>query len=194
VADPSKKPYDNAPTAILSMSPAVYFNQPANMSCHNLCSRLKPPPGFEFLLGLGLKYCIQKRKPPDCLKAALKRLTHSIRVKALMNSSTSMKRNYIPSLYVKSTTPLGPATGDVECRIEDFATTIQFLLHQNATFNTRLNFNLSRLQYTCMRSLKNDRRFIVCMTDKNLGPAIIERERYIQYCLTDHLLKPSTYL
>jgi len=199
VSDRNKAVHDNIPNAILSMKPAVYFCRPANMSCHNLCSTLKPPQGFEFLLGLGLKFCIQQQKPPDCLKTAIDRLRHSIRVKALMSvwditANSSGTDSYIPSLYMKSATPLSPAPGYVEFRTEDFATNIQFLLQQNAHINTRLHSNLSRMQYTCMRSLKNDRRFIVCMTDKNLGPAIIERDRYIKYCLMDHLLKPCTYV
>ncbi len=31
------------------------------------------------------------------------------------------------------------------------------------------------------------------MTDKNLGPAVIERDVYIRRVFDDHLLKPETY-
>ena len=31
------------------------------------------------------------------------------------------------------------------------------------------------------------------MTDKNLGPAIIERDKYISHCLRDHLFTTDTY-
>jgi len=34
---------------------------------------------------------------------------------------------------------------------------------------------------------------MVCQTDKNLGPAIIECTTYIQSALTDHLLSTNTY-
>ena len=34
---------------------------------------------------------------------------------------------------------------------------------------------------------------MVCCTDKNLGPAVIERATYIQSALTEHLLHANTY-
>ena len=55
-------------------------------------------------------------------------------------------------------------------------------------------FNLSReQQHKLMKLLQSDDRFIVCQTDKNLGPAILERDAYIKLTLKDHLSGRSTY-
>ena len=55
-------------------------------------------------------------------------------------------------------------------------------------------FNLSREQHKLMKLLlQSDDRFIVCQTNKNLGPAILERDAYIKLTLKDHLSDRSTY-
>lgn len=162
------------------------------MACHNLCDTLKPPPGFNSLLGLGLKFCIETRKLTKNPSYTIQKLRHSIRLKAWINkrANTDEQRDetYIPALYVTSTFKPPLAPGDIEYRIEDFSNLIE--IHVN---NRPASTNLTRLQYTCLRSLKADTRFIICMTDKNLGPAIIERDRYIERCLRDHLFHAETY-
>jgi hypothetical protein len=44
-----------------------------------------------------------------------------------------------------------------------------------------------------LRLLKDHQDFVVFLTDKNLGPAIIERKEYIRRALKDHLLDQETY-
>jgi hypothetical protein len=44
-----------------------------------------------------------------------------------------------------------------------------------------------------IKLLRDDTRFIVCLTDKNLGPAIIERDVYIQMAVTEHLQNGDAY-
>ena len=41
--------------------------------------------------------------------------------------------------------------------------------------------------------IKKERKFIVIATNKNLGPAIMKIDYYIQRCLTDHLDQTHTY-
>jgi len=40
----------------------------------------------------------------------------------------------------------------------------------------------------------NDKRYIVCLSDKNLGPVLMERRTYFERCLSDHLLCSNTYV
>jgi hypothetical protein len=44
-----------------------------------------------------------------------------------------------------------------------------------------------------IKLLRDNTRFIICLTDKNLGPAIIEREVYRQMALTAHLQNGDAY-
>ena len=44
-----------------------------------------------------------------------------------------------------------------------------------------------------LRQLRNSTDFIVFPTDKNLGPAILERPEYVRRALSDHLLEATTY-
>jgi hypothetical protein len=61
----------------------------------------------------------------------------------------------------------------------------------NNTTNARSN--LTRLQYNCLQSLKDDHRFIICLSDKNLGPVIMERSTYLERCFTKHLYCRTLY-
>jgi hypothetical protein len=53
--------------------------------------------------------------------------------------------------------------------------------------------NLSSLQHRQIQTIRNDPRFVVCLTDKNLGPAILERRQYILRAYKDHLGQHDTY-
>jgi hypothetical protein len=53
--------------------------------------------------------------------------------------------------------------------------------------------NLSSLQHRQIKMIRNDPQFIVCLTDKNLGPAILERQQYIHRVHQDHLGHTDTY-
>ena len=76
-------------------------------------------------------------------------------------------------------------------RMLDFATHLERASKRSA--EQPPGFNLSREQHKLMKLLQSDDRFIVCQTDKNLGPAILERDAYIKLTLKDHLSDRSTY-
>ena len=103
VSDPSKTLWENIPLALQVMLPSVYFNRNKNMTCHNLCTFLKPPAGFASLLGLGLKFCIQQKKPPKSLAPCVQKLARSLQIQALYGANAT-SGDYIPSLYIKSKT------------------------------------------------------------------------------------------
>lgn len=161
------------------------------MTCHNLCTFLKPPAGFASLLGLGLKFCIQQKKPPKSLAPCVQKLARSLQIQALYGANATSS-DYIPSLYIKSKNVLEYPPGNIFHHLHDFTASLSDLLANNTRSGSRLTFNLSKPQYNCMLNVKNDPRFIVCTTDKNLGPAIIERPVYIEHCLK-HLNQKDTY-
>jgi len=57
----------------------------------------------------------------------------------------------------------------------------------------RMKSNLTKLQEKTLHLLKNNEKFIVISCDKNLGPAVIERDEYVRRALKDHLADKSTY-
>jgi hypothetical protein len=46
------------------------------------------------------------------------------------------------------------------------------------TMTTTPKSNLTKLQQSCLKKIKNDRRYIVCLSDKNLGAVIMEDKRW----------------
>ena len=51
------------------------------MAFRNLCLNVKTPTGTEFLLGLGLKYCIESPRPPyQRLVSWIRRIQRSVRL------------------------------------------------------------------------------------------------------------------
>ena len=53
--------------------------------------------------------------------------------------------------------------------------------------------NLLPYQTRTLQSLQQQHDFLICPCDKNLGPAIIERDDYIKIAMRDHLLDGRTY-
>ena len=52
---------------------------------------------------------------------------------------------------------------------------------------------MTALQSRLLQSLETSEDFIVFPSDKNLGPALLERSEYITRALKDHLADPNTY-
>ena len=55
------------------------------------------------------------------------------------------------------------------------------------------HYNLSNLQKTHLNILCSNKDFVILSADKNLGPAIMERDLYIKNILDGHLLSFGTY-
>jgi hypothetical protein len=52
--------------------------------------------------------------------------------------------------------------------------------------------NLAAHQLRALKALRNKTDFIILQCDKNMGPAIIEREEYIALAIKDHLRHTNT--
>ena len=78
----------------------------------------------------------------------------------------------------------------------EFKARVSFFVKQVGTlFKKRIRATSSFLpsQYAAYNWLRNNPNFINFPTDKNLGPAIIERERYIRIAFDEHLSDSKTY-
>ena len=106
-------------------------------------------------------------------------------------TDTTQDDTYDPKLYVRSNwTPphwtLPPVV--MKERLDKFSTTLGQL------FKKRMGkTNLQPYQTRALQLLQRQQDFLVCPCDKNLGPAIIERDDYIQIVMSDHLFDGRTY-
>ena len=194
VSNPDLPLWTNTRLALLDMKAQRYFSLPTNLSFHNLCNTLSPPPGTASLLGLGQKYCIERSTPHYNFLKIIDRFRRPIRINYWLRDHAIPTREYIPQLYVPSGWDPGPVdldTSDVEIRLMDFANDLEATA--KARQRAPRHNNLSAQQYRTLHAIKNDRRFIVILSDKNLGPAIMEREDYKRRVLTDHLLNAKAY-
>jgi hypothetical protein len=187
----------------------TYFNQQTNKSYHNLCVKLRPPPNLANLLGLGMKFCLEQKRPKIDTSDTINRLKHSIRLRHWLqqanipphinyptadntDSTPTPSPAYIPNLYIKSEwTPPSIQEGNTETRMMEFATMLRLAAISHHCERPRSN--LSSLQHQQIQTIRNDPRFIVCLTDKNLGPAILECQQYILRVYQDHLGHNNTY-
>lgn len=162
------------------------------MSYHNLCRRLNPPAGAGKLLGLGLKFCLQSCKPDNkVLEHSLKQFERDVRIKYTFAGEDSEMCD--PKIYIKSDWDPDPLQNNtVESCLLDFRQTLttQRIHHIG---QLRKATNLSRIQKKLLRQLRQNTDFICLMTDKNLGPALMERKEYIEHILAEHLLQGSMY-
>ena len=102
--------------------------------------------------------------------------------------------NYNPKIYLKFTWNDIPMVqrNDVEWRMMNFADELtkrseelKKIMHKKG--------NLPPHLMKALRTIAEDKRFIVCLTDKNLGPAIMERAEYLRRVYEEHLSNEEAY-
>ena len=173
---------------------SLYVRPLSNTGFHNLCTHTQPPPGTAGLLGYSLKYCIQKPLPAPDISASIKRFTKDIRTAfavADFEPSESNDIEYIPKLYIKSDSWRPP---QAPLLVEDAIHTFHEHLLQAALANRNFRrYNLNFQHRKLLQELRSSRQFIIVPTDKNLGPAIMNRDTYKTRALQDHLLDASSY-
>jgi len=77
---------------------------------------------------------------------------------------------------------------ELQARIDSFATALHTAFRKK-----RSPSNLLPHQRHCLDLLSKCPDLVVIKTDKNLGPAIIERNRYLRFAFKEHLLDKDTY-
>lgn len=164
-------------------------NELANLAFHDLTPTTTIiPPGLKRLLGLGLNYCPSpKPTQKSVLSDSLQELYRSIRLKIQFRNENDAQ--FKPNkLYVRKT--------DYKPKSAPIAIEKQFLETNNSldyyTMVNKKRNNLNPAQRNLLIAIKKRPDLRIMMTDKNLGPALITHERYLDLCL-DHLKDTSTY-
>ncbi|GFH46966.1 hypothetical protein CTEN210_04855 [Chaetoceros tenuissimus] len=166
---------------------------PRHFSYHDLRSnKNKPIPALRSLLGLGLNFCLHPSQQTRIDETGLETLKKDFCTR-LMFAGKEEDAEEAPDLYIKSKDwepPDAPApcmqrlmNFEMELR-RNFATPRR---HKNAPIQ------LLAHQLDALTWLKEHPEIVVLHTDKNLGPAIMDRERYLDLAWRDHLSDRYTY-
>jgi hypothetical protein len=145
---------------------------------------------LRLLLGLGLNFCLQPRTTTGSV--ALKETSNRFRVDAYTRMLFAGSYNdFQPGQLFLRSKNWNPDANQIP--IEFRVRVQQFLRRLRATIPQRVtSSNLTVLQSSMLANMKSSDDFIVFPTDKNLGPAVIERSEYVQEALK-HLTDESTY-
>jgi hypothetical protein len=81
ISDPTRDQWWNIKQAIRSLDLRLILIAPRNKAFHNLCENLTPPSGTRQLLGLGLKFCLEKKQHGQRLQETIKKVTHNVRLR-----------------------------------------------------------------------------------------------------------------
>ena len=162
---------------------------------HNLCTINTPPPGTDQLLWNGLKFCVEQPLPKPQLDHTFDRLQDDIRRKYFWSTRNNCSDNsdYEKKLYIRSDWTPEEASPVLEEALQQFRTQICSKTTENLR-RQRRQHNIPAGPRKLLKTLSDSPDFIILPTDKNLGPAILERSVYKTRCLADHLSDAKTYL
>jgi hypothetical protein len=187
------------------MTPYHYYSRPNNMAYHNLCSSAKPPDGIASLLGMGLKFCIESPRPNQKIADSIMKFQRTTRLHFYFTNQEEGKNDddsvsldpddpstvtYIPSLYLPSTWAPPPSFDKVELAFGNFDAKLN---EMKRALPRNRRHNLSPSQRNVVSELRNRTDLVIFQTDKNLGPSITERTKYIRDVLQTHLLNEENY-
>jgi hypothetical protein len=119
-------------------------------------------------------------------------MAYSIRTRHFLQESNGLtdNNNYIKQLYTENKTwDPPPATNTIENNITLFEKLMKKAHAKLVSKHGKTNLsNLTPLQAKALTKLKLNNALIIKPTDKNLGPALMNRDNYIKQILQEHLL------
>lgn len=174
-----------------------YYERPINQAFHDLTVTKTPHPNLRSLLGLGLKFIPTpfKTTPFSHLQLpgmGFAHLERSLRLRCFhcATGEPVPDPDYNPKLHTPSLfeppDKLFPQI--LKRRLRDFEIKLYQLFRPKKTIP-----NITRQHRYTLEYLRSQTEFIVANCDKNLGIALIERDRYIKLCIRDHLSDTNTY-
>ena len=191
ICNPEIPSWENAKIQIGTTTKFEYFNKIKNNKFHNLCTYKTTPKNLGTTLGLGLKFCLQSSTPNQNMD--LERFQSDVRKRYHFAGSINDKEPCPKRLLIKSEwIPDEQDNKELEDKLNDFISTIT-KLNKTHLQRQKSASNLTNLQKNHINVLRDNKDIITLMCDKNLGPAVIERQEYIKLILTEHLLNPTTY-
>jgi hypothetical protein len=169
-----------------------FDRSPTHRKVHNLCRNpTDVAPDVLDALGLGLGFGLSLQRK-DVNPIDFERLRKDLRTRYTFRGKPPRQLHF-PKLYVKSDDWIPDDAHDsIESALTKFETAT------NASFQrsrqVKHNYNLHPSITDTLRDIRKTKRFCVTATDKNLGPAILDMELYIERAHTDHLGNTDQYL
>lgn len=147
------------------------------------------PGHIEYFLSLNLKYLFHQSPDLSLPLKAFKLLTRSIRIKWMMRNKND--KNFNPKFYVKNTEFIpDKAHPAIENGIRKGKE--ELLRQLNPEFLPSSTELRDRTNPGVVKQFMTENRLLACITDKNLGIAIVTKEWY-QTQIMVHLLDITTY-
>jgi hypothetical protein len=167
------------------------------MAFHDLTSLIAPPPNLRSLLGLGLKFIPTPYRTTTFSQLhragdGFSHLDRALRLRCFfVGTGATSNTDYNPKMRIPSNwdPPPGYYPKVLENRFLQFEIAMKKLFRPA----TRSISNLARHHRHALEYLRHQKDFIVANCDKNLGPAIIERDRYVELAIEHHLSDATTY-
>ena len=169
-----------------------YSGRPTNTAFHNFCkAETKIPPNIEHFLGLGSKYILTPYYSNQNTIDTHHRLERSLALKKYFAGENihDEDNEYEPRIYVPS--KWSPKPWMLPNKLRYCFSRLRRKLEP--LFQKKKGTpNLLPTQRKLLHKLRNNEKIIVVECNKNLGPAVIERSKYILKVL-EHLEDESTY-
>ena len=148
------------------------------MAYHNICKKTHPPEDIGKLLGLGLKFCIQNRRPDKAsIVEGMSRLRRDVRLKYIFTENhkdlEDIDYDYNPKLYIKSKWQPPPVNNNAKIIITNFQSAFEDArgeLHRRTKHST----NIAPAVESLLSSTMTDKSLIIVSKDKNLGPVVMD--------------------
>jgi hypothetical protein len=196
VADRNKPTLHNALRYIMTLPTWYYESRPIHSAYHNLSSSPMPA-NLKGLLGLGLKFCptpphrttiYDLRSLPN---GTIARIERDVELRVWFNNhGPDDDDDFDPALHISSNWQAPKTVPLVDNRLDRFYDSMKYIF---GTKKIAVRSNLLGLQQRALKELKANPSLLVVACDKNLGPAVIERDQYIRFAFRDHLQDAATY-
>jgi hypothetical protein len=179
----------------IKKSPSELYTLPNNLTFHNLCKENELPAGTRQLLGLNRKFCIATSHINNNITQTMLKLARSIRTNYFLKQNNLSDGNICEKqIYIcnKQWHP-PPAPPEIEESLTVFEKLLKKKHLEYTTRNKGFNLiNLTPRQRAILNQLRCNENIIIKPTDKNLGPAVMDKKSYIEKILQEHLLT-TTY-
>ena len=184
---------DDEPTNILQAN-----NK--NIHFHNLCPpEMVLPVGIKSLLGLGLKFCIERPRPYQDLCTALLKFKRDLDIRGFLIDNDmedpddpTHDGEFNRRLYINNPDWNPDRCGDpMASAFTKFETIINRFRRRLPTWR---RFNLRPIQRRCIKQIHANKSIIIHGSDKGLGPYVAPKPTYIKQSLTEHMLNPINYV
>ena len=172
------------------MNPTLLQSKPKQLAFHNLCLHTKLPPTLKSLLGMGLNFSIQPKTSTPSKFIQLDRLQKDLFRRFMFANAPPIDKS---DLYLPNETwePQAPNSEELLQRSQKSINKIKAIFDKRE--KRKYDSNLLCFQESAIRWLLLHPEVMVLNCDKNLGPCVMERTRYLEFAWLNHLSDDRTY-